>query len=60
MGTVPVPLPHFLATVTKEDVRSALTDAGLTVSASTDKADLISLWANNPHSLPKPWSATLA
>lgn len=50
----------FLAAVTKEDLRSALTDAGLTVSASTDKADLISLWANNPHSLPKPWSATLA
>lgn len=46
----------FLATV----LRSALTDAGLTVSASTDKADLISLWANNPHSLPKPWSASLA
>ncbi|OWZ72616.1 hypothetical protein AYX14_01941 [Cryptococcus neoformans] len=40
MGTVPVPLRIFLATVTKEDLRSALTDAGLTVSASTDKADL--------------------
>lgn len=55
MSTPPQSLrPAFLTTATKEDLRSAFTEAGLTVQGSTYKAGLISLWADNARSLPEP------